>query len=166
MADRTLDQQCTVTRPGIAAIASALLVEILVSTLQHPLRALAPAPKSPTEDTGDHPLGIVPHQIRGFLSTFQTMVISGKSYDCCSACSETITSAYTKDGWEFVKRALNERDYVEELSGLKEVSLSRQECLLTQAEEDQVQRLAEKAAAELDFDDDEMEGEEGEGEKI
>ena len=166
MADRTLDQQCTVTRPGIAAIASALLVEILVSILQHPQRALAPAPKSPTEDTGDHPLGIVPHQIRGFLSTFQNMVISGKSYDCCSACSETITNAYAKDGWEFVKRALNERDYVEELSGLKEVSVPGRSCLSIHAKEDQVQRTAEKAAAELDFDDDEMDGEDGEGEII
>ena len=110
------------TRPGIAAIASALLVEVLVSILQHPLGALAPSPVSQTEDTGDHPLGIVPHQIRGFLSTFQNLVTSGKSYDCCSACSDTITSAYTKDGWQFVKMALNEKDYVEELSGLKEVS--------------------------------------------
>jgi len=119
--DRTLDQQCTVTRPGIAAIASALLVEILVSLLQHPLGALAPAPKNPTEERGDHPLGIVPHQIRGFLSNFQNVVIRGSSYDCCSACSDRITDAYKSQGWEFVKRALNENGYVEELSGLAEV---------------------------------------------
>ncbi|KAL8772192.1 MAG: hypothetical protein Q9209_002627 [Squamulea sp. 1 TL-2023] len=124
MADRTLDQQCTVTRPGIAAIASALLVEILVSILQHPMGGLAPAPTSPIDSRGDHPLGVIPHQIRGFLSTFQNLVIKGNSYDCCSACSTRIVGAYNADGWQFVKKALNEKGYVEDLSGLAEVRLS------------------------------------------
>ncbi|KAL8923802.1 MAG: hypothetical protein Q9172_002983 [Xanthocarpia lactea] len=137
MADRTLDQQCTVTRPGIAAIASALLVEIMVSVLQHPLGGLAPAPKSPDESRGDHPLGVVPHQIRGFLSTFQNLVIRGNSYDCCSACSFRIIDAYNADGWHFVKKALNEKGYVEDLSGLAEV-----------------QRIAEKALADMEISDD------------
>ncbi|KAJ5590094.1 Ubiquitin-like modifier-activating enzyme atg7 [Penicillium hetheringtonii] len=119
--DQTLDQQCTVTRPGVAAIASALLVELLVSLLQHPQRATAPAPLSREDDRGDHPLGLVPHQIRGFLSTFENISVTGKSYVCCSACSERITKAYEDEGWEFVRRALNEPGYVEELSGLKEV---------------------------------------------
>ncbi|KAL2045074.1 hypothetical protein N7G274_002849 [Stereocaulon virgatum] len=147
--DRTLDQQCTVTRPGVAAIASALLVEILVSLLQHPLGAMAPAPINPSEDRGDHPLGIVPHQIRGFLSNFQNMVIRGSSYDSCSACSDKITGAYRAEGWDFVKRALNEKGYVEELSGLAEV-----------------QRAAEKALADIAMSDEGSFEEEGEGEII
>ncbi|KAJ5150968.1 Ubiquitin-like modifier-activating enzyme atg7 [Penicillium canariense] len=119
--DQTLDQQCTVTRPGVAAIASALLVELLVSILQHPQGAAAPAPLTRSDDRGDHPLGLVPHQIRGFLATFENITVTGQSYSCCSACSEKVASAYREQGWEFVRKALNEPGYVEELSGLKEV---------------------------------------------
>lgn len=149
MQDRTLDQQCTVTRPGVAAIASASLVELLASTLQHPDGAAAPAPKTTNDDRGEHPLGLVPHQVRGFLSNFTTLNIVGKSYDCCSGCSDRVLVAYEQDGWTFVERALNSKDYVEELSGLKEV-----------------QRRAEEAAAEIEaaFEegDDDLEDSEGE----
>ncbi|KAK3685721.1 hypothetical protein B0T22DRAFT_442868 [Podospora appendiculata] len=150
--DQTLDQQCTVTRPGVAGIASALLVELLVSILQHPLKQHAPAPVA-TEgshyerEPADHALGIVPHQIRGFLSTFQNMNIRGRSYPQCSACSEPIISAYKADAWEFVKKALSNREYVAELSGLAEM-----------------QRQAEAATAGVEWSEEEGTGEdEGEG---
>lgn len=153
MKDQTLDQQCTVTRPGVAAIASALLVELLTSVLQHPKKHHAPAPKPAADshydrEPADHALGIIPHQIRGFLSSFQNMVIHGRSYPQCSACSNPILSAYKSEGWEFVKRALGSRDYVAELSGLAEV-----------------QRLAEAASAEMEWSEDEgvTAAEEGEG---
>ncbi|TVY44862.1 Ubiquitin-like modifier-activating enzyme [Lachnellula subtilissima] len=158
--DQTLDQQCTVTRPGVAAMASNLLVEVLVSLLQHPLGAQAPAPVASVNqethsidydrDPPEHPLGIVPHQIRGFLSTFQNKIISGKSYDCCSACSPKIVNEYKRNGWEFVKRALTEPAYVTELSGLAEVH-----------------RAAEAAAENMDWDSEPDIGEdEGEGELL
>ena len=121
--DQTLDQQCTVTRPGIAAIASALLVELLVSILQHPDGPAAPAPASSEDSRGHHPLGLVPHQIRGYLSTFRNLLIRGQNYDCCSACSDRVLKAYKEGGWNFVKRALNEQDYVAQVSGLAEVRL-------------------------------------------
>lgn len=154
MKDQTLDQQCTVTRPGVAAIASALLVEMLTSLLQHPKGKDAPAPQPtggviPERDPPNHPLGLVPHQIRGFVSTFQNMVIRGQSYDCCSACSPKILDAYRTEDWEFVKRALLEKDYVAELSGLAEV-----------------QRRAEELSSAVDWEDEDDGLDEGEGELL
>lgn len=72
------------------------------------------------------------------------MSIAGKPYDCCSACSDTIIEKYRKDGWDFVKRAVNEKGWVEEISGLAEV-----------------QRKAEEAAADdgLDWDEEDEEAE-------
>ncbi|GAA6056105.1 hypothetical protein JCM3770_001970 [Rhodotorula araucariae] len=98
LSDRTLDQQCTVTRPGIAAIASATAVELMVSVLQHPLGAHAPS-DVPTSSTSPKlecepkpeptsPLGLVPHQLRGFLARFETLRITGQAYDRCTGCSE------------------------------------------------------------------------------
>ena len=121
MTDRTLDQQCTVTRPGVAPIASALLVEIFVGLLQGVKGSSSPTPKNSKVDREIRPLGVVPHQVRGFLSDFENKVIWGKRYDSCSACSPSIMRAYISDGWKFVRRALNEKGYVEELSGLAEV---------------------------------------------
>ncbi|ROT41222.1 E1-like protein-activating [Sodiomyces alkalinus F11] len=150
----TLDQQCTVTRPGVAAIASAQLVELLASLLQHPLKHHAPAPQSahgvtPARDPPDHPLGLVPHQVRGFLGTFENMVIRGESYPSCSGCSPHVLETYRRDGWGFVKRALQEKDYVAELSGLADV-----------------QRQAEKMAAQVEWEDEDEGADEGDGELI
>ncbi|KAH9822035.1 ubiquitin-like modifier-activating enzyme ATG7 [Teratosphaeria destructans] len=160
----TLDQQCTVTRPGAAPLASSLAVELLVSILQHRLKARAPAPQPPTSGSanqiqpapptdpslpGSHPLGTVPHQLRGYMSTWQTIQVKGKAYDCCAACSQKVVDAYQKDGWEFVKRAVTEKGYVEEISGLAEV-----------------QRRAEEMEKEIEEFDDDEEGLDAEGELV
>jgi len=42
--DRTLDQQCTVTRPGLAPIAASMVTELMVAMFHHPMGHRAPAP--------------------------------------------------------------------------------------------------------------------------
>uniref|UniRef100_A0A8C9YAN5 Ubiquitin-like modifier-activating enzyme ATG7 n=1 Tax=Sander lucioperca TaxID=283035 RepID=A0A8C9YAN5_SANLU len=86
--DRTLDQQCTVSRPGLAMIAGALAVEMMVSILQHSEGGYAVA--SSSDDRMNEPptsLGLVPHQIRGFLSRFDNVLPASLAFDKCTACS-------------------------------------------------------------------------------
>lgn len=91
LSDRTLDQMCTVTRPGLAAMASATAVELMASVLQHPDGAHAP---SEVDRSGKSVLGAAPHQIRGFLADFNTMKITGQAYSNCTACSEKVSRRY------------------------------------------------------------------------
>jgi len=123
LSDRTLDQQCTVTRPGVSFIAASLAVELMVSTLHHPLRARAPANASTISGGGELALGLglIPHQIRGFLSTFNQMIIAGNAYEKCTACSEHVISEYKKRGFDFLLEVFNNPTYLEDLTGLTEL---------------------------------------------
>ncbi|KAI8994652.1 ubiquitin-like conjugating enzyme [Pilobolus umbonatus] len=115
--NRTLDQQCTVTRPGLAAIASALSVELMVSIIQHPEGIHAQADTATTTQPSSI-LGLLPHQIRGFLGQFSNMLITGQVYDKCTACSEKIINEYEQDSLVFLKKVLNDSLYLESVTGL------------------------------------------------
>ncbi|CAG8462812.1 27311_t:CDS:10 [Dentiscutata erythropus] len=121
--DRTLDQQCTVTRPGLSAIASAYAVELMVSVLHHEKGPAAPAdtnaePTSHSELSASSPLGIIPHQMRGFLTHFNNMIIVGQAYERCTACSEVVLNEYNTKGFEFLKRVFDSPACLEEITGL------------------------------------------------
>uniref|UniRef100_A0AAY4DAK4 Ubiquitin-like modifier-activating enzyme ATG7 n=1 Tax=Denticeps clupeoides TaxID=299321 RepID=A0AAY4DAK4_9TELE len=91
--DRTLDQQCTVSRPGLAMIAGALAVELMVSILQHPEGGYAVA--SSSDDRMNEPptsLGLVPHQV---------------------------LDNYERDGFRFLSKVFNSsHSFLEDLTGL------------------------------------------------
>ncbi|CAB3221720.1 unnamed protein product [Arctia plantaginis] len=127
--DRTLDQQCTVTRPGLAAIAGALAVEILVAILQHPQRELAPAPYNLSDEGESIPglegvLGPVPHAIRGFLHSYQTMLPTCPKFNQCVACSVIILNNYMAEGSEFLLKVFNSGKYLDDLTGLSQWRLN------------------------------------------
>ena len=63
---RSLDQQCTVTRPGLAFLAAAVAGELCVNVVQHPQGGAAP--HLDVQAAGDGGLGAVPHMIRCVFS--------------------------------------------------------------------------------------------------
>ncbi|TKS71238.1 ATG7 ATG12-activating enzyme E1 [Collichthys lucidus] len=132
--DRTLDQQCTVSRPGLAMIAGALAVEMMVSILQHSEGGYAVA--SSSDDRMNEPptsLGLVPHQIRGFLSRFDNVLPASLAFDKCTACSPIVLDHYEREGFNFLSKVFNSsHSFLEDLTGL---TLLHQE---TQAAEENV----------------------------
>ncbi|MCL4126216.1 UNVERIFIED_CONTAM: hypothetical protein GTU68_042363 [Idotea baltica] len=104
--DRTLDQQCTVTRPGVSYMAAGHIVEILIDILQHPIRSLA----------GDNSL--LPHSIRYYLGRMNQLVTTSPNFKNCSACSSSVVSSYLADGFDFLLKVFNSPSYLEEVAGL------------------------------------------------
>ncbi len=67
-------------------------------------RLLAPADKeaSVLENT-EHPLGILPHQVRGFVAHFAQLVVMGHAFNKCTACSSIVRTQYFSarvDPWD------------------------------------------------------------------
>lgn len=107
----TLDQMCTVTRPGVAAIASGYAVELFAAIMQSKNKASSPV----DEDTV---LGPVYHQLRGFLSRQELVRVTGQAFNHCSACSKHVVTEWITRGWSFVRSTLNDSNYLTEFSGL------------------------------------------------
>jgi ubiquitin-like modifier-activating enzyme ATG7 len=119
MTDRSLDQRCTIARPGLPAIASALAVELMASLLQHPLGGLAPHEDQDSDERGI--LGIVPHQIRGNVHDYRQDLVHGSVNALCVACSVNIRQAYHTQGFAFISRVLNQPSVLLESSGLSKI---------------------------------------------
>ena len=119
--NRTLDQQCTVSRPGLAPMAAALAVELAVSVLHHPEGAHAGGSASGA-------LGTLPHQIRGNLSAFEQRVFETPAFRQCTACSPAVVQAYSSQDaearWRFLLAAFCDGKSLEELTGLSQLHAS------------------------------------------
>ena len=117
MKERTMDQQCTVTRPGLAPIASAMAVELMVALLHLPQQHWT----LPNTQEVHSDLGSVPHQIRGFLSSYQLMTPTTPRFDSCTACSLNVVQHYKSQGFEFIQKVTDDTSggmFLEELTGL------------------------------------------------
>lgn len=126
--DRTLDQQCTVSRPGVSMMVSAMAVELLASIRSSSAGPLTPAPLQVSsdfqpideEDCGSE-LGIVPHSVRGNIDIFRIYTPTSQSFDKCSACSSAVVNAYLESRHEFLFRVFDDPSYLEEVAGLTDM---------------------------------------------
>jgi len=122
--DRTLDQQCTVTRPGASGTAAALAVELAISCLVHPLGPSAPAVSGPGgegREGTESVLGTVPHTIRGSLHNFTQLTPTGPAFSQCTACSPKVLDLYKQEGFELVRKVGDNPKYLEDITGLTEL---------------------------------------------
>ncbi|KAM0858733.1 hypothetical protein ACQ4PT_047657 [Festuca glaucescens] len=122
VSNRTLDQQCTVTRPGLAPIASGHASDLFARMLNHLDGIHAPADIAGT--TSERPFSLLPHQIRGSLSSYNILTLLGYSSSSCIACSDVVLSEYRSRGMDFVMQVINEPTYLEDLTGLTELMKS------------------------------------------
>ncbi|XP_076638993.1 autophagy-related 7 isoform X2 [Colletes latitarsis] len=126
--DRTLDQQCTVSRPGLSQTAAGLAVELLIALLHHPRSIEAGALMgnnrnniSPNDTELFGLLGGVPHTIRGSLWNYDMQLTITHRFTSCTACSVPVITEYRNRGLSFVLDACNIPNYLEKLSGLEEL---------------------------------------------
>lgn len=118
MKDRTLDQMCTVTKPGLSFISAAYAAELYISLLHHPeghhVRANEDHTKLETTD-----LGKLPHHLRGNLGDFETSIFYGRAFEQCVACSSFILDSYLQDRDEFMLRVINDPSFIHQVTGLQ-----------------------------------------------
>ena len=117
--DRTLDQQCTVTRPGLSFIASALAVELMVA-LAHPKEKNSneKGDEAVEEGVGPNAPPEIPHQIRGTVTGFTQFTPHAPAFGCCTACSAPIVHAFRERGFGFVQQACQDSAVLEVTSGI------------------------------------------------
>jgi ubiquitin-like modifier-activating enzyme ATG7 len=105
--DRTLDQQCTVTRPGLAGIAAGMGAEVMVAGLFG----------------GGGAMGQPPHTIRGDLGGWSLRCFSCERVGYCTGCGDSVVRRWEEGGVEFMREVAEDGtgELLEEISGLKDV---------------------------------------------
>jgi ubiquitin-like modifier-activating enzyme ATG7 len=106
--DATMDKKCTVSRPGISAMASALVAELMVSCIVTKKNDKSVLTKS----------NKIPHQIRCDLSTFETSVYNVEKSKYCIACSDSIMKEANDNILGFIEKSMMNTGYLTNVVGL------------------------------------------------
>jgi len=114
--NRTLDEQCTVTRIGLSSIVAGLMTEMCIALL-HAMKQ----PSSSEKAKKQYLLEEIPHQIRGSIFTFQQLSLQTPAFPQCTACSGAIVQCYEQNEKQFVEEVCRDSAILEEESGLKKL---------------------------------------------
>lgn len=106
--NRTLDQQCTISRPGVSMICSGLATELAMSVVNSALN------KGEKDED-------IPHQLRGNLLNYEMNHYHFKYNTTCVACSDNIIKSYKERREEFAINVMNDPYYVEKTCGVHEL---------------------------------------------
>ena len=106
--NRTLDQQCTISRPGVSMICSGLACELAMSCCNSALN------KGEKDED-------IPHQLRGNLYNYEMNHFNFKYNTTCVACSDNIVKNYLEHREEFSVNVMNDPYYVEKTCGVHEL---------------------------------------------
>ena len=99
MSTRTIDEKCTITRPGISYMASAMAVEFYVDMIR---------------GVAKH------HMIRYRLGEAGFLCHETYKNPICSCCSPQVVSALTDEKFRFIEEIKQQPDVIEDLSGYTE----------------------------------------------
>jgi ubiquitin-like modifier-activating enzyme ATG7 len=100
---RTLDQMCTVTRPGLAYQVTGMGAEMIVKQYAEP----------------NGILGKVTNETRFYMDTNQTISSNHTKNKECICCSDRLLEASKDDPIQFAYKVLNQLIDIEEICGLK-----------------------------------------------
>ena len=106
--NRTLDQQCTISRPGVSMICSGLACELAMSCCNNAL------------NRGDKDNDI-PHQLRGNLINYEMQQFNFIYNTNCVACSDNIVKRYKEDREGFALGVMNDPYFIEKTCGIHEL---------------------------------------------
>ena len=113
---RSLDMQCTVTRPGGSFIASAVAVEAVAAMFTH--SSVNPGFSLMETHTV---LGALPDQVRGYLGSFRLEPAITSPFSRCVCCSDAILAEYRSRGRDFVTAVAGDSKELERLCSLDQL---------------------------------------------